>query len=229
MTPRPDVEWVDLYDTPAAVRTQLAVAARDRFLVCEGELDRIVGLVHAEDLLVRCMEGQVVSEAATLRGMARPPVFVPSTMPAFRLLETFKRSRQHTAVVLDEYGAVAGVATLDDLLEALVGEVPDQEGGDDAAMTRRADGSWLIDASTAVEDVENRLDLAVPELERDGFRTLGGFVMARLGHLPRVGDAFQWSGRHVEVVSMDGRRIETVLVSPPPRADASPPATGGAG
>jgi putative hemolysin len=220
MTPRPDVEWVDLADTPAAIREQLATAARDRFLVCEGELDQVVGLVHAEHLVMRCMAGEAVHDAAVLRGMAREPVFVPETMPAFRLLETFRRTRQHAAVVLDEYGAVAGVATLDDLLEALIGVVPANAEGDETAMTREANGSWLVDASTPMEDVENRLDLDVPDEQRGAFLTLGGFVMARLDRIAREGDAVEWAGRRVEVVSMDGRRIGMVRISPPPRAES---------
>lgn len=226
MTPRPDVAWVDLADDAASIRARLVLAARDRFLVCEGELDRVVGLVHAEDLLVRCVSGNAVADADALRAIARPPVFVPETMPAFRLLETFRRTRQHAAVVLDEYGAVAGIATLDDLLEALLGEVPGGDAESHAAMVRRADGAWLVDASTPVEDVENRLDLEIPDAERAGYLTLGGFVMARLGQLPNVGDAFDWSGRRVEVVAMDGRRIATVLISPPPKPDAPARAPG---
>jgi putative hemolysin len=141
-------------------------------------------------------------------------------MAAFQLLEIFRRTRQHAAVVLDEYGAVAGVATLDDLLEALIGEVPADEKGDPAAMMRHADGSWLIDASTPIEDVENRLDVALPDGQREGFLTLGGFVMAQLGRLPRPGDAFEWTGRRVEVIDMEGRRIGMVRISPAPRAAA---------
>jgi putative hemolysin len=222
MTPRPDVQWVDLADDATSLRAQLAEAARDRFLVCEGDLDRVVGLAHAEDLLVRCMAGDAVADVAILRSLARAPLFVPATMPAFRLLETFRRTRQHAAVVLDEYGAVAGLATLDDLVEALVGEVHDATDAGTSAMVRRADGSWLIDAATPLEDVENRLDLEASPEERTQVLTLGGFVMARLGQLPRPGDAFDWSGRRVEVVSMTGRRIESVAIGAPPRASTPP-------
>ena len=221
MTPRPDVEWVDLTDPTSAIREQLATAARDRFLVCEGELDQVVGLVHAEDLLVRCMAGDTVHDPAVLRGLAREPIFIPETMAAFRLLETFRRTRQHAAVVLDEYGAVAGVATLDDLLEALIGAVPADAEGEPGAMVRQADGSWLVDASTPMEDVENQLDLEVPVGQREGFLTLGGFVMARLGRIARAGDAFDWAGRHVEVMDMEGRRIGMVRISAAPRGDAA--------
>jgi putative hemolysin len=216
---------VDLADPAVAIRGQLATAARDRFLVCEGELDNVIGLVHAEDLLARCMAGETVHDAALLRDMARPPLFVPETMAAFKLLEMFRRTRQHAAVVLDEYGGVAGVATLDDLLASLIGEVPSDAEGGALAITRQADGSWVIDASTPIEDVQNRLDLDLPDDQRDGFLTLGGFVMSRLGRVPRAGDAFDWAGRHVEVLDMQGRRIGMVRISAPPRGDAAAHAT----
>lgn len=219
MTPRPDVQWVDLADRPEALREQLALAARDRFLVCDGDLDRVVGLVHAEDLLVRCMAGETVTDPMVLRSLARAPLFVPATMPAFRLLETFRRTREHTVVVLDEYGAVTGLATLDDLLASLVGEVPEAGTGEEPDMQRRPDGSWLVDGATPLVDVENRLDLEATPQERADVLTLGGFVMARLGRLPREGDHFEWEGRRVQVVRMAGRRIETVLVAAPHKGD----------
>jgi len=223
MTPRPDVQWVDVADDPAAVRTQLAEAARDRFLVCAGGLDHVVGLIHAEDLLVRCMAGHPVADAAVLRTLAREPLFVPAAMPAFRLLETFRRSRQHTAVVLDEYGAVTGLVTLDDVLEALLGDVPDAGAPDEVDFQRQPDGSWLIYGATPLVDVESRLDLEATPQERADVLTLGGFVMARLGRLPREGEHFEWEGRRVQVVRMAGRRIEAVSVAAPARADTGAP------
>jgi putative hemolysin len=222
MTPRPDVQWVDLADDPAAVRAQLAEAARDRFLVCAGDLDHVVGLVHAEDLLVRCMAGHPVADAAVLRTIAREPLFVPATMPAFRLLETFRRSRQHAAVVLDEYGAVTGLVTLDDVLEALLGDVPGAGPADQVDFRRLPDGSWVIDGATPLADVENRLDLEASPRERADVLTLGGFVMVRLGRLPREGDHFDWDGRRVQVVRMTGRRIEAVSVAPSTKGQAGP-------
>jgi putative hemolysin len=221
MTPRHDVQWVDLADEPASVRTQLAEAARDRFLVCDGDLDHVVGVVHAEDLLVRCMGGGAVADAAALRALARPPSFVPATMPALRLLDTFRRTRQHAAVVLDEYGAVAGLVTLDDVLEALVGDVPEEGGTDIPDFARQPDGSWLIDATAPLVDVESRLDIAATPEERADVVTFGGFVMARLGHVPREGDGFDWAGWRVRVVRMAGRRIAVVSVAESARGDGT--------
>lgn len=223
MTPRPDLRWVDIADGPTAVRAQLVEAAREHFLVCDGDLDHVVGLIRAEDLLVRCMSGAPIADADALRAMAREPLFVPTTTPAFRLLESFRRTRQHTAVVLDEYGAVTGVVTLDDVLEALLGELPGEDSLDRPEFERQADGSWLVDGATPLVDVESRLDVDATPQERADVLTLGGFVMARIGHLPREGDHFEWSGRRVQVVQMTGRRIDQVSISAAQKSDTSPP------
>lgn len=216
MTPRPDVEWVDLTTDAAAMRATLAGSVHERILVCQGGIDQVVGVVRASDLLSRYLVGEVVDDAALLRELVFAPPLVPASMPAFRLLETFRQSRHHTAVALDEYGLVAGIVTLDDLLEALLDEVPAEVEGEMPSMSRRTDGSWLVDAAVPIDDVVNRLDLSLSEADRRGVVTLGGFVMAHLGRLPRPGDAFGLRGHRFEVVDMDRRRIDTVLISNPP-------------
>lgn len=220
MTPRPDVLWVDLLDPPEALRAQLADAVRERFLLCEGGLDQVVGLVFAEDLLARAVGGAPVHDAASLRAVAREPQFVPTMMPVFRLLTTLRDSRAHAAVVLDEYGDVAGLVTLHDLLEALVGDVPDAATGDVADLVREADGSWRIDAGVPLDEVEARLDIDADDDEKADVVTIGGFVMGRLGRVPREGDVVEWAGRRVVVSRMRGRRILSVVIGPPPRLGA---------
>jgi putative hemolysin len=214
MSPRPDVLWVDLADPPAAIREQLGGAVRERFLVCDGGLDEVVGIVFAEDLLARAVAGEPVLDAASLRAVARAPQFVPAMMPVFRLLATLRDSRAHAAVVLDEYGAVTGLVTVHDLLEALVGDVPDGSGGEEAEMVREADGSWRVDAGVLLEEVETRLDLDANADERAEVLTIGGFVMGRLGRVPREGDTVEWAGRRVTVARMRGRRILSVVIAP---------------
>jgi putative hemolysin len=212
MTPRPDVQWVDLADGAEAVRVQLEEAVRDRFLVCDGTLDHVVGLVHAEDIVSRLFAGEAVPNADGLRTLARESLFVPATMPVFEMLDRFRQSRQHAAIVLDEYGSVAGLVSLDDVLEALIGEVPD-DAADELDFVRGADGSWIVDATAPLDDVMSRLDLDVTEDEQEEILTLGGFVMSRLGRVPREGDAFHWSGRTVKVLRMKGRRVTQVSIS----------------
>ncbi len=214
MTPRPDVEWIDLADdeTDASVVEQLLADRRPIFLACEDDMDHVLGFVHAEDVLSRCLTGESVDRAA-LRAAARHPLFVPSSMPAFQLVEAFRSSRQHAAVVLDEYGGVAGVVTLHDVLEELVGDLPTPDELDEPPMVRRTDGSWLMEGWASVGDVEQELDVSLTEEdERPDFQTLAGFVLARLGRLPKPTEHVDWSGYRFEVVDMDGRRIDKVMV-----------------
>jgi putative hemolysin len=225
MTPRPEVEWIDLADDdPAAdarVAAQLAEERRALVLVCEGDLDHAVGFVHAEDLLVRCLGGTAIDRAA-LRAVARPPLFVPTSMPVLQLLEAFRTSRQHAAVVLDEYGGASGIATLHDVLEALVGDLPSVNGEpEEPDIVRRDDGSWLVEGATAVGDLEAELDLDLTGDGRSDYQTLAGFVLARLGRLPQAGDHVVWQGHRFEVVDMDGRRVDKVLIAPTDDADAT--------
>jgi putative hemolysin len=222
MTPRPDVLWVDLADPPEALRSQLSGAVRERFLLCEGELNQVVGIVFAEDLLLRAVNGSSVADVDSLRAVAREPQFVPAVMPVFQLLTTLRYSRAHAAVVLDEYGAVTGLVTLHDLLEALVGDVPDAATGDVADLVREPDGSWRIDAGVPLDEVEARLDIDADDHERADVVTIGGFVMGRLGRVPREGDVVEWSGRRVIVSRMSGRRILSVLIEPPRRDPERP-------
>jgi putative hemolysin len=223
MTPRPDVVWVDIADSPEQLRQQLAEAVRERFLVCDGELDEVVGIVFAEDLLARAVMGTPISDAASLREVARQPEFVPAIMPVFRLLSTLREARAHAAVVLDEYGTVAGLVTLHDLLESLVGDVPDASAGDESEFVRLADGGWSIDAATPLDEVEARLDIEAGEREQAEILTLGGFVMGRLGRVPREGDVVEWAGRRVVVSRMRGRRVLTVVIEPARRGEQPTP------
>lgn len=215
MTPRPDIRWVDLSDDAPAVREQVAESLRERFLVCEQTLDSLIGVVQAEDLVAAAVQGQDVATAPVLRQVARAPLYVPATMPVYQLLSTLRSAQQHVAVVLDEYGGVAGLVDMEDVLEGLVGDVPLADDGEPAAWLRRADGSWEVEGSVALDEVEVRLDLEVEERERAEVLTIGGFVMARLGRVPRPGDEFHWSGRAVRVLLMNGRRVERVLIDPP--------------
>ena len=227
MTPRPDIEWVDLDDDPDALRAALGVPRHGLLLACRGDVDRVVGFVHAEDALARCVTGRPLDGAA-LAELAREPMYVPEATPAFRLLEQFRAQRRHAAVALDEYGGVAGVVTLDDLLQELVGDIPHADDEPAAALVRRDDGSWLADGQIAVADVEAALDAELVEEERPGYHTLGGFVMARLGRVPRTGEHFDAAGFRFEIVDMDGRRVDKVLIAREGRASASAVAGGDA-
>jgi len=175
-------------------------------------------VVFAEDLVLEAVKGVRIDDADAMRRLARTPIYVPTMMPVYELLATFRSARLHSAVVLDEYGGVAGLVALDDLLSALVGDVPSAP-GDIAPFVKRPDASWDIDGTTPLDEIEARLDLEVPERERAEILTLGGWVMNRLGRLPREGDEFQWDGRRVSVLRMKGRRVDRVLIGPLPKVN----------
>jgi putative hemolysin len=215
MTPRPDIDWMDAAGSPDAIRAQLATG-RTRYLLCDGSVDEVLGVVHTEALLAKAISGRTIEIPADLKEELGKPMFVPESMPVFRLLEEFRRTREQVAVVLDEFGGVQGVVTQDDILDALVGDLAAQEDGDDALMVRRPDGSWLVAGNAPVDQVETRLGLdPLPLDERRGFRTAAGFVLTQLGRVPKVGEAVQWSGARFEVVRLDGRRIDQLLVTRP--------------
>lgn len=210
MTPRTQLEWIDIEDPPERVREEIVRQAKSRFLVCKGDPDNVLGVVFAEDLLAQCLSGAGLE----LPPVIRPPLYVPAAMPGLTLLERLRTSRQEVAVALDEYGGLQGVVFLDDLVETVVGDLPLPGESGTPPILRQGEGKWLMHGSVSLEDVESTLDLdEIPDDIRAGVRTLGGLVMSLLGRVASVGDVAQWDGLRAEVVSMDGRRVEHVLVA----------------
>jgi putative hemolysin len=210
MTPRPDIEWIDVDATAEELRGFLASHSHTQFVVCHGGLDNVLGFVRSADLLPMAMRGKAID----LRALTKEALFVPDSMPAVQLLETFRASHKHVALVMDEFGAVEGLVTVTDMLEALVGHLPADATEAASSFVARGDGSWLVDGSASMEEVAARLALdELPPEEAGAYHTLGGFVMARLGRVPKTADRFEWGGLQFEVVDMDGRRIDKVMVS----------------
>jgi len=148
------------------------------------------------------------------------PLFVPEKMPVYKVLDRFREKGTEIAFVLDEYGGVDGLVTLRDILDALVGGLSESR-QEDTAFVEREDGSWLIDGMVSAQDFRNLLDLApLPGEEQGDFYTLGGFILSYLGIIPKEGDHFTWKGFRIEVMDMDGRRVDKVLVSPAPSEES---------
>ena len=210
MTPRPDIEWIDVEASEEELREFLASHSHTQFVVCHGGLDEVLGIVRSADLLPLAFKGAHID----LRSLTREALFVPDSMPAVQLLESFRGSHKHVALVMDEYGAVEGLVTVTDLLTAIVGDLPGDPSEAAGSFVSRADGSWLVDGSAAMEEVTAHFGLdGLPEDETGAYHTIGGFVMARLGRVPKAADHFEWGGMKFEVMDMDGRRIDKVLVS----------------
>ncbi len=207
MTPRPEIIWFDLKESPVEISETITTSGYSRFPVCQDDLDHVVGVVQAKDLLACSLAGQPLD----LKACLRPALFVPETSPAGKVLELFKQTQMPMALVIDEYGGMQGLVTLHDILEAIVGDVEP----DEPQAVQREDGSWLLDGALPVEEFKELFHLdKLPEDERGYYQTLGGFVIMCLGRIPIVGDHFQWNQLHFEVVDMDGRRIDKILVAP---------------
>lgn len=213
MTPRPEVMWLDIDDEPENIKREIREAGHSRFPVCRGDFDDVMGVVHTKDLLNSLLLGGKFD----LRAVVRDALIVHDGTEVMRLLDLFKQSGEHMAIVVDEYGTVEGIATLTDVLEGIAGELPD-DGGEDSDIVRRADGSLLIDGMMAVEEVEAHLGLKSLRDEDSGYHTLAGFLLFKLGRIPTAGEHADHDGYRFEVVDMDGRRIDKVLVSPTPDA-----------
>lgn len=210
MMPRAEITWLDVNAPLDEVLALMAEHQHTRYPVCRGDLSEVLGVVSAQSLLPALARGQTPQLADVMTA----PVFVPETLSGMELLEQFRGSSAELVFVVDEYGEVQGVITARDLLEAITGEfsVPTD---DDAWAVPRDDGSWLLDGLIPVTELKDRLALkALPEEDRGRYNTLAGMVMLLLGRLPRTADSVEWDGWRFEVVDMDGKRVDKLLVAP---------------
>lgn len=212
MTPRHRVGWIDRNDPPEVQREELLRHRYSHLLFCDGEVDRVLGVVRVKDLVAGLLRG----ESLDLERALRRPLFVPEALRALRLLEMFRESGVRIAVVVDEFGGVEGLVTLDDVLLELTGDVDPA----DPTIVARPDGSWLVDASITMDQFWEGLGIEERRAEeRYDYNTLGGLVVTELGQIPRSGATLDAFGLRFEVVDMDGHRVDKVLVSrisPPP-------------
>jgi putative hemolysin len=212
MTPRTQVDWIDLATPESEQRAKLLDSPYSRFPVCEGGAQNVVGMVQVKDLAAAALAGKPFD----LRAVVRKPVFIPDTVTALRALEMFKKSGAPMAFVVDEYGDFEGIVTLNDILQALVGDIAGPGEETDPSVVKRDDGSWLLDGMLGLDQLRDVTGLAtLPQEEEADFHTLGGFMMSRINRVPMVGDKFMLEGWRFEVVDMDGRRVDRVLVVPP--------------
>jgi putative hemolysin len=207
MTPRNDIVWIDLADPPEEIRRKVIGSPHSRFPVCDQSLDNLLGIVHVKDLLG---QGSTV-EPFRIKGRLTLPLFLYEGTRGLKILEMFKKSAVHNAIVLDEYGTVEGLLTLTDILEAIVGDMPDRSEDEGPRAVQLPEGAWLLDGRIPLDEFRDLFD--VSELPEGDFHTLAGLVVARLGHIPRVGEGFDGWGLHVEVVEMDGNRVDRIRVA----------------
>lgn len=211
MRPRSEVVAIEIDMPPHEVRRIVEESTYSRFPVYQDSLDNVLGIVHARDVLVQ-------GEALDLRKILRQPLFVPDSQLISATLRAFQMAHSAMAIVINEYGETEGLITLEDVLEQLVGEIEDEYDRVEQAVVRREDGSLLVDGLLPADDLRDLLDVdRLPGEEQYQFNTVAGFVVAQLGRLPRVGDRIVANGHSFEVVDMDGRRIDRVLIIPQPK------------
>ena len=209
MIPRAEITWLDQDAPLPELLAQMTENGHSRYPVCRAGLDDVVGVIQAQDLLMPLSRG----EAPDLATLMHPPVFVPETLSGMELLDHFRATSAELVFVVDEYGAVQGVITVRDVLEAITGEFSTPS-ADDAWALRRTDGSWLMDGMIPVPEMKDRLEIReLPEEDHGRYNTLAGMIMLLLGHLPRTTDVVEWDSWRFEVVDLDGKRVDKVLVS----------------
>ena len=218
MTPRTHIIWLDLDDSVEAMRAKVIESKYSRFPVSSGNLDQVSGVIHAKDFLAQLVTGK----ALDIRALMQDPLFVPRSVSALNVLELFKQTGKHIAFVVDEYGGTEGLLTHHDILEAIAGEISLGEKQAEPKAVQRHDGSWLLDGMLAVEEFKELFQLNdLPGEKKDAYQTLGGFLFTQLGRVPAVSDSFVWGNLRFEIVDMDRKRIDKVLVT-----SASEAATG---
>jgi putative hemolysin len=219
MTPRPDIVWLDLEDTTEENRKKMLDSCHSRFPVCQGGLDNALGVMHVTDLLARTLSGQTLDLTIGLR----QPVFVPESTRGLKILELFKQTGIHLALVVDEYGVIQGLVTLNDIMVEIVGDVPSAGELEEPQAVQREDGSWLLDGMLPVEEFFEIFDIEeIPKEHRGSYQTLGGFVITHLGRIPSATDHFEWENLRFEVMDMDGNRVDKVLVKSMPNKLSAP-------
>lgn len=210
MTPHTELDWLDLNDGREGMVKEMLESLHSRLPVADGDLDRIIGIVNAKDL----MGVNLFSEDFDIKDYVREPMFFPGNMKAIKAFEQFQSTGIHQAMVMDEFGGVEGMVTLYDVLESIVGDIPQDEFDTEVEIEEQTDGSLLMDGLVPIDVLKEKLDVdELPEEYKAGFQTLSGFIMNQMGKIPKVGQGFDWDGFTFKVIGMDGHRVERVEIS----------------
>ena len=210
ITPRTEIVWLDPDEPADEIRRKIMDSGHSRYPVANGDLDNVLGQVLVKDLMAQEWREHTLDVTAALQ----PVPFIPETIPALAVLDHFRKDRSKLAMVIDEFGGLLGLVTVNDLVEAMVGDLPEIGEEETVEAVQRDDGSWLIDGLFPLADFQDIFGLAdLPGESKRPYQTVGGLVMAKLGRVPAEGDAFEWRGLRIEVLDMDGRRVDKVLAA----------------
>jgi putative hemolysin len=212
MTPKPQIAWINLAESLEETRRQMVEGGHSYYPAYQGTRDNVQGMISVKNLWKHSEGGKLPA----LEPLLIQPLFVPESMPAARIIEQFRKNNRHQALVIDEFGAIQGLVTMNDMMEAIVGIMPDDPAGEAPSARQLDDGSWSVEGQTEMEDAAAVTGLPLPAtFDDDDYRTLAGFVMHMIGHVPAEGENFDWQGYKVEVIDMDRQRIDKVRVVPP--------------
>jgi putative hemolysin len=217
MTPRPDIEWLDVKEDAAAITREILEVEHSRLLLCEGVVDEVLGFVYVKDLLAQIATGKALAPRECLK----QALTVHESTTVLRMLDLFRQRASNLAIVLDEYGSVQGIVTPRDIFAAIAGEFA-EDADDEPGIAKRQDGSWLVDGRVRIADLERAIDAQGRLIdEEEEYATAAGLVLHRMGKLPQAGEWLEFGGYRFEVVDLDGRRIDKIIVStlPPEQPD----------
>lgn len=218
MTPRTEIVWLDTEDAPEENFRKIKESSHSFFPVCHGGIDNVLGVVHVKDLFSASLDGPIVS----LEKHLRKPLYIVENVLAVQLIEQFKESGTHFAFLVDEYGGIQGLLTLNDILKAVVGEEIDADDKTNPYIIQRADGSYLVDGALLIDEFRDLFNIdTLSEADTGNYQTVAGFVINQMGRIPRAGQLFRWRDLTIEVMDMDGNRVDKLLITkrqPPPTA-----------
>lgn len=207
MTHRKDLVWFDVSESRESVMEKVRATRHSRYLLSNDSVENIVGIIVLKDLILQISEGDL-----NLSAIAKKPVYIPESASILDALEKFKQITDAMAVIVDEYGSLEGVVTLKDIMESIVGNLPEPKHREDYDAVQREDGSWLVDGGFTTTNAEEVIGIKLVS-EDDDYTTIAGFVINQLGDIPKTGQILKWNGWKFEIVDMDGRRIDKILVS----------------
>ena len=211
MTPRVDMVWLDAEDPMREIQNAIVTSVYSHFPICQGNVDELLGFVTAKEVLAASLTEPLT--LTKLMKMITPPLYVPEVMSAFNGLEIFRQSGRHVAAVVDEYGAIQGLVTLNDILEAIVGDIRTGDEPAEPQSVQNEDGSWLLDGRVPIEEFQDIFGIReLPDGEASMYQTLGGLVLTHLGHVPKMGESFAWQHLNFQVMAMNRNRVSKVRV-----------------
>jgi putative hemolysin len=214
MTPRMDIDFINIEEPLEHNLAKIAASPYSRFPVCKGDLSNVIGIIHGGHLFDQAIKQQSLKQL-DIAAVVKPPLFIPETLSAMQLLETFKKNRAELALIINEYGEIEGIVTSNDVLGALVGDVTAIDNNEEADSVQREDGSWLIDGGVSFDRFREIMSSNVkfPEETTGSYHTLAGFVLTQFGYIPKSSEHFEWQGFRFEVVDLDKNRIDRLLVT----------------